>query len=356
MPHPSSYNAANLLEQTTVGIIAVDLRGVVRTVNTAAERLLGKPRRLLLDAPLAQRLPGHPVALDLIERAKRMGAPCRVRNARLSPSPEISVAVSLTAAPLLDGEGRLAGAMLHMEEVGAAERLEEGARLLETLDSVGALALAVAHEVKNPLAGIRGAAQLLEMEGISPGGLECTQLIRAEVDRISRLLDSLLGLADPHPLDQQSVNIHEVLDHVLQLTRGVSPNPTRDYDPSLPPVRGDGDRLVQLFLNLVKNAQEAAGPEGEVSLHTRISNQVRMENGRRSLHVMVEVRDNGPGVPEELRQRIFIPFVSTKSGGVGLGLAISQKIVNDHNGLLEVESRPGLTQFRVFLPMSSLRP
>lgn len=343
------FTPAALVEQMAMGLLAVDRMGLVRMVNASAERMLARPRTHLLDIPLRSILPGHAVAVDLVERAQKLAMPCRFRHAQLHPAPGVLLTVSMTAVPLFGDEGTTpVGALLQMEEMGSVERFEEGERLHETLDSLGSLALAVAHEVKNPMAGIRGAAQLLESETHSASGLACTHLIRDEVDRVTRMLDDLLGLADAHPAMEEEINIHEVLDHVMLLV-GKPPLPVRDYDPSLPTVRGNRDRLVQLFLNLLKNACEAAEEGGRVVLATRISQQVRLEQGRRSLRVVVEVRDNGPGVPQEMRKRIFLPFVTGKAKGTGLGLAIAQKIVHEHGGLIEVESSPGDTCFRVYL-------
>ncbi len=345
------FSPAQLWEQMATGVIAVDPGGTVRTVNGAAEKMFGKTRRHLLGISLEKLLPGHPLALDLVARARNLGMPCRVRNARIDPGPGIHLSVSLTAAPLIDDEGRPVGALLQLEEMGDVERLEAGDKLNETLDSLGNLALAVAHEVKNPLAGIRGAAQLLEMGPDADAA--CTELIRTEVDRVTRLLDALLGLADDTPGTEEALNIHEILDHVTRVCELTEPPLVRDYDPSLPTIRGNGDALVQLFMNLVKNAREAVAAGETITLHTRISNRVRFEQGRRRRHILVEVRDEGPGIAEGLKARIFQPFVTTKAKGegTGLGLAICQKIVHDHGGLVEVESQPGNTVFRVFLPM-----
>lgn len=357
----SSFSPAILWDQLAIGIVVVDDTGVVQAVNTAAERLFGRARRHLLGVALELLLPGHPVAIDLITRAGNLAMPCRVRNVQISPSPGILLHVSLTAVPLEDELGNSTGVLLQLEEVGTIERIEEGQRLSDTLDSLGTLALTVAHEVKNPLAGIRGAAQLLEMDNMGEVATTCTQLICMEVDRISRLLDALLGLADNHATRQESTNIHEVLDHVLNVVQKSSPAILstaifqKDYDPSLPNIRGDRDQLIQLFLNLVRNAQDAAGAAGTVCLHTRISTRVRFEHGRRQRHIIVEVRDNGPGIPDALRQRIFLPFVTSKprGAGSGLGLAIVQKIVHDHGGLVEVPEQTQQTIFRIFLPVVS---
>ncbi|MBF0341425.1 MAG: PAS domain-containing protein [Magnetococcales bacterium] len=349
--HDGYFSPNTLWDQLTMGVVGVDARGVVRVVNDAAEKLLGKPRGRLIGQDLALLLPGHPVAMELMSRARTLGMPCRTRDARLTPAPDRMVAVALTAVPLLTPDGAWIGAMLQMEEQGASERIEEGKRIHDALDSLGDLAMTVAHEVKNPLAGIRGAAQLLEGRA-SGADAACVELIRAEVDRVSRLLDDLLGLAEKQLVRERDLNIHEILDHVTRLCVSAGERPPQaDFDPSLPPVRGDRDQLIQLFLNLVKNGMQAAGSEGRVRILTRFSQRSRMEQGRRRRHIEIEVRDNGPGVPEEMRQRIFLPFVSTKSNGTGLGLAICQKIVQAHAGLLEMESVPGNTIFRVLLPV-----
>ncbi|MBF0214571.1 MAG: PAS domain-containing protein [Magnetococcales bacterium] len=350
----STFSPATLWDHLTLGVVGVDAAGVVRAVNDAAEKLFGKPRGRLIGQELESLLPGHPVAMELLSRARALNMPCRIRDARLTPAPDRMVAVALTAVPLLSPDGVWMGAMLQMEEVGTTARIEEGKRIHDALDSLGDLAMTVAHEIKNPLAGIRGAAQLLEGRA-SGADAACVELIRTEVDRVSRLLDDLLGLAEKQLVRERDLNIHEILDHVSQVcvSSGERPIPGSDFDPSLPPVRGDQDQLIQLFLNLVKNAMQAAGVEGRVRLVTRFSQRTRMEQGRRRRHIEVEVRDNGPGVPEEMRQRIFLPLVSTKASGTGLGLSICQKIVQAHGGQLEMESMPGNTIFRVLLPVGS---
>ncbi|MBF0164525.1 MAG: PAS domain-containing protein [Magnetococcales bacterium] len=354
MERDGFFTPVSLWDQLTLGVVGVDAAGLVRAVNDAAEKLLGKPRGRLIGVRLEALLPGHPVAMDLLTRARALNMPCRIRDARLNPSPERTVAVALTAVPLHTPDGAWMGAMLQMEEVGATERIEEGKRIHDALDSLGDLAMTVAHEVKNPLAGIRGAAQLLEGRA-SGADAACVELIRSEVDRVSRLLDDLLGLAEKQLVREKDLNIHEILDHVgrVCISSGERPAPIADYDPSLPQVRGDRDQLIQLFLNLVKNGMQAAGPDGKVRILTRFSQRTRMEQGRRRRHIEVEVRDNGPGIPEEMRQRIFLPFVSTKASGTGLGLSISQKIIQAHGGQLEMESMPGNTIFRVLLPVGS---
>ena len=354
----NSFSPDLLWDQMAMGIIAVDESGVVQSVNSAAERLFGRDREHLCGMVLEQLLPGHPVALDLITRARNLSMPCRVRNVQISPSPGNMLQLSLTASPLENEQGTPTGVLLQMEEIGAIERIEEGQRLNDTIDSLGTLALTVAHEIKNPLAGIRGTAQLLEMDNPGDSITTSTHLICSEVDRVSRLLDSLLGLADNYATQKESINIHEILDHVLvlcQQSSAIAQQPTfqKDYDPSLPNIRGDRDPLIQLFLNLLRNAQDAAGATGSIVLHTRISTRARYEHGRKQRHGIIEVRDNGPGIAKSLRSRIFLPFVTSKpkGSGSGLGLAIVQKIVHDHGGLVEVVEQPQQTIFRILLPL-----
>ncbi len=351
MSGDGNFSSAALWDMVDCGLIAVDTTGVVRNMNLSAERLLGRSGRYVVGQALEKLLPGHPVALDLINRAYELRMPCRLRNAKISPAPGVMLSVSLTAVPMLNEEGETVGGLLQLEEVGAAERLEGDQRLNDTLDSLGNMAMAVAHEVKNPLAGIRGAAQLLDMDADGDAAAECTELIRTEVDRISRLLDKLLGLADDQSIQKSAINIHDVLNHVVQVCEHGQGRFKRDFDPSLPTIIGDRDQLIQLFLNLTRNAMEAA-PTGTVVLGTRISGQIRFERGRRRQFMMISVEDDGPGISPALMKKIFLPFVTSKSKGTGLGLAIAQKIVTEHDGLIEVESVPGKTVFRVFLQVS----
>jgi two-component system nitrogen regulation sensor histidine kinase GlnL len=226
--------------------------------------------------------------------------------------------------------------------------------------SASGLASVLAHEIKNPLSGIRGAAQLLEQE-ISDSDRTLTQLICSETDRIRNLVDRMEVFGDERPLIKEPVNIHDVLEHVRRLCesgigRGV--HFVEDYDPSLPPVPGNRDKLVQAFLNLMKNAVEAVDEKknkGRIVMQTSFRPGVRLSvqgsDRRISLPLMIQIEDNGHGIPDHLKPHLFDPFVTTKPHGTGLGLALVAKIINDHGGIIECDSEPGRTVFRVLLPM-----
>jgi two-component system nitrogen regulation sensor histidine kinase GlnL len=216
----------------------------------------------------------------------------------------------------------------------------------------------LAHEIKNPLAGITGAAQLLSM-GLSKSDQEITDLIVAETRRILTLLDQVEQFGNLRPIDPKPLNIHDVLDRArrsAQLGFSAHVNFREDYDPSLPLVYGDPDQLLQVFLNLIKNASEAQPNFGKIRLRTYFEHNFklrRVDGSGHSMPIQVEVMDNGPGVPEDMKDEIFDPFVSGRANGTGLGLALTSKIISDHNGLISLNSKPGNTVFRISLPFVS---
>jgi two-component system nitrogen regulation sensor histidine kinase GlnL len=226
--------------------------------------------------------------------------------------------------------------------------------------SVSALAAMLAHEVKNPLSGIRGAAQLLE-QSVPDSERELTTLICEETDRIVALVDRMEAFADGRPIDRAALNIHQVLNHVRRISEngfGKNVRFIESYDPSLPDVFGDRDQLIQVFLNLVKNACEVPGDgEREIELSTAYRHGLRLavpgQQARVNLPLVVSVRDNGHGVSDEIRAHLFDAFVTNKPTGTGLGLALVAKIINDHGGAIEYDSEAGRTIFRVMLPLQS---
>jgi two-component system, NtrC family, nitrogen regulation sensor histidine kinase GlnL len=265
--------------------------------------------------------------------------------------------VDVYASPLGESGDQI---MVMLQQRSMAQMIERQLTHRGAARSVAGMAAILAHEIKNPLSGIRGAAQLLEV-GVEPEDRQLAQLIRQEADRICTLVDRMEVFGDERPIKYEPVNIHVVLDHVRQIAlNGFARHISiiQNYDPSLPPVPGNRDKLIQTFLNLIKNAAEAIGEtrsDGQIVLATafRPGLKISMPNSdaRTSLPLEITVTDNGPGISEELRPHLFEPFVTTKPRGTGLGLALVAKMVNDHGGIIECESKPRQTTFRVMMPM-----
>ncbi len=336
-------------------VVVVDPDGVILFVNSASEQIFKGSAQYLVGQNLTDILSEDSPLFSLLRQVQTLGFAVSEYGVTLD-SPRIGRHFfNIHGAPLTERPGVI---VLTLHERSIADTMDRQLSHRGAARSVSAMASMMAHEVKNPLSGIRGAAQLLE-ESVGPEDQSLTTLIRDEADRVCALVDRMEVFSDNAPLAMKPVNIHLVLDRVRQLAQNGFGRHVRfleQYDPSLPPVPGDHDQLVQVYLNLVKNACEAA-PElgGEVVLTTAYRHGLRFavpgSDSRVHLPLMVSVQDNGPGVPEDLADNLFDPFVSAKPKGSGLGLALVAKIVGDHGGVIEFESEPRRTTFKVMLPV-----
>ena len=299
--------------------------------------------------------------IALIQLVQRSGATVNEYGIEVTlPRVEGPRMVDVFSGPLPDQPGHT---LVMLQQRSMAQMIERHLTHRAAARTVSGMAAVMAHEIKNPLSGIRGAAQLLE-PGLSDDDRALTQLICTETDRIRNLVDRMEVFGDERPLVLEPVNIHAVLDHVCRLSQagfaGGIPI-IAEYDPSLPPVPANRDKLIQAFLNLVKNAAEAVSEQteqpGRILLRTSFRPGVRMmvpgTTARVALPLMIEIEDNGIGVPDHLKQHLFDPFVTTKTRGSGLGLALVAKIIRDHGGVIEFESERRRTIFRVLLPLQA---
>lgn len=364
--HVRAARAAERLGWTDVlasisdAVVVLDADGVVDDVNPAAELLTGVAASQAIGREARRafgtRHTNHWVA-DLVGDTLREAVTHRRSEEQLWSSGR-DVVVSAACAPILDAGGALRGAVLVLHDLTLQHAIENATRRTERLAALDAVAAGLAHEIRNPLGGIKGAAQLLRAAVRDPDLVGCTDMIIREVDRVATLVDQLRDLGTPPPLRLEPVNIHRILNDVIDLERQApewgSIAVVAEFDPSLPPVDGDPAQLHQVFLNLIKNAAEALEGRGTITIATRMDPgfRVRRHGGHQKI-LTVTVSDSGPGVPADDRARLFAPFFSTKARGSGLGLALCQRILAQHGGTIDHEvPRAGGARFRVTLPVS----
>lgn len=352
-----------LLDSMPNAVFCLDGEDCVVDANQSAERFFSLSRSLLQRRRISELLPVGSPLTTLIAQVRQRGAGITehdvdiVTNRLLIDYKPGERPLDIYASPVAGYPGHI---IVVLQERSIADKMTRQLSNRGAARSISAMAAMLAHEIKNPLSGIRGAAQLLDNPADS-GAHELTGLIRDEVDRIVRLVERFEVFSEGAPPRFEAINIHEVLDHIRRLAKTGFAEHIRfceEFDPSLPPVHGNRDQLVQVLLNLVKNAAEAIGRDaldGEIILSTAFRPGVHVAvpstGERMSVPLEVCVIDNGPGIPEDLVQHLFEPFVTTKSFGTGLGLATVAKIVSDHGGVIECERVKRGTRFRILLPV-----
>jgi two-component system nitrogen regulation sensor histidine kinase GlnL len=346
----------DLLSSLQDGVIILDPDGRIVSMNPAAEELTGFSRSHAAGRPLGEVFPPPSPLATLAAKTVAMGRSHADFDAHVVRSDGTRLTASTVVSLVNDPSGRSRGIVLVLRDSSRVRDMEEQLRRSDRLAALGVLAAGVAHEVRNPLVGIRAAAQLMEREPAFPPSLrEFTGIIIRQVDRLNRIVGELLSFAGQQPLQRRPCNINQILEEALHLLEstleGAMIGVVRRYDPEIPALAGDPDRLLQVFLNLTRNGVEAMASGGELTVRTRFERVAPQCGGRAA--AVAEVTDRGSGVPPEVQRHLFNPFFTTKDGGTGLGLPISVRIVEEHGGTIEVVSRVGEgSTFRVLLPLA----
>ena len=352
LPVLNRSQPAAILDGLTTAVITLDHALRITYINSAAESLFGLSRHHALGETLSEAVARFGEHEARLRRALDTGSGFIERELKLRRSGEDSITVDCIVTPLL---GNKPGLMMEILALDRHLRISRDELLLTQHQASRELIRGLAHEIKNPLGGIRGAAQLLEREYPDTEHREYTQVIIREADRLQKLVDRLLG--PNRPTQKEMVNVHQILEHVRQLLEAEAPGGIvvlRDYDPSIPELLADREQLIQAALNVARNALQAltGGPgKGMIVLRTRTRRQVTIGARRHRLAIQIDIEDNGPGIQPEMMEKIFYPMVTTRAEGTGLGLPIAQYLIHSHGGLIECQSQPGRTVFSMFLPL-----
>lgn len=356
-PLPLKISYEDILESLAEGVVAVGLDLTVSVFNQSAEKMTETSRSLVLGKPAEDAFRRNPQIAAMLEKTLKEGLLFAEYEEKLHRKfSGDTIPVGVTTSQIFDEAGNLSGAVALIKDLSGIKSLEAGSLRKERLAYIGTFAAHLAHEIRNPLSGIRGAAQLLSRRVKDPGLNEYMSVIMKEADRLNLILNDMLDFAKPARLKIKPVNIHQVLDSVILLMQDGLPPDTivRGYDPSIPDVLGDENQLKQVFLNLVKNSREALSTNGSIRVNTRVVTEFHLlEGGSGGRMASIEIRDNGCGIKPDDLEKIFTPFFTTKPKGSGLGMPITLKIVKEHNGLLKIESTPGKgTVVSVSLPIA----
>jgi two-component system nitrogen regulation sensor histidine kinase GlnL len=337
------------LEHLATAVLLLDGERRVIYANPAAEVMFALSHHHIAEMPLDQVFIGAEMLCNAVGNALTSKGPYREHEITLTTFRQLSLAATCTVTPVDLSPVRL---VLEFQQMDQQLRIAREERMLIQQQANAELLRNLAHEIRNPLGGLRGAAQLLEHELPQPSLREYTQVIIKEADRLQSLMDRLMA---PHRVPKYELtNIHEVLERVRSLLLAESPEGIvirRDYDTSLPDLVGDREKLIQAVLNIARNAVQAMQGQGEIVLRTRAERQVTLAKKRYRVAIKLQIIDNGPGIPDAIRERIFYPLVSGREGGSGLGLTLAQNFITQHHGMIECESQPGRTCFTILLPI-----
>ena len=340
----------DITDVLATSVLVLDATLNIQYMNPAAEVLFGHSRRRMLGHSYARLLSQDVIHL-VLNKVLNTHETQSLREFHLQAAKdEMAIADIVISAHVVDGE--LEGILLELNRIDQQLRMSQEEALLSQLRTTQSLVRGMAHEIKNPLGGLRGAAQLLESELPDPELREYTSIIISEADRLQVLVDRMTG--SPSPTVQEKVNIHEVLERVRKLISvDLSPKVhiRFDYDPSIPEMQADKDKLIQIALNMAVNAIKAVGEEGVITFKTRVLRRFMLNHKTHRLVLKLQIIDNGVGIPEAIKDKLFFPMVSGSAEGTGLGLSIAQSLANAHNGLIEFQSTPGDTRFTLLLPI-----
>ena len=347
---PAPFKADGVLDGLTTAVIALDEQLRVRSLNSAGESAFAVSRTRALGLPLAEAFPHFAAQEPRLREALRTSSSFTERELSLERPGERPVMVDLTVTPHMVQKSP--GLLIEALPLERHLRISRDELLHAQHEASRELIRGLAHEIKNPLGGIRGAAQLLERDFPDSEHREYTRVIIREADRLQNLVNRMLG---PNRVpSKKMLNVHEVLEHVRQLVQAEAPEDVaflRDYDPSIPDVLGDREQLIQAVLNIVRNALQAVGGDGSITLRSRTKRQFTIAGSRHKLVVQLDIEDDGSGIAPSMMEKIFYPMVTTRAEGSGLGLPISQYLIHSHGGLIECRSKPGQTIFSMYLPL-----
>ncbi len=350
---PKTYNPFSGLEYLASAVVLMDAEHKVRYANSAAENLLAVTGRSLIDRPLDQVMHYSATLQSALDNAVSNNWSYTGQNVEIRRANDDVLHLNCTVTPVHSEDAPDVCMLMELQPIDQQLKASREERLIEQQQASRELIRNLAHEIKNPLGGIRGAAQLLEHELNNPSLKEYTQVVIKEADRLQDLMQRLLS---PHRAAMQlhHVSIHEVLERVRSLLLLEYPDGLtirRDYDTSLPDLVGDREQLIQVFLNIARNAAQAMEGKGDITFQTRSARQVTLVKRRFRLAIDIAIIDDGPGIPDDIRERMFYPLVSGRPDGTGLGLTLAQSFVQQHQGSVECESRPGRTCFLIRLPV-----